>query len=117
MSSARGSTFYYGMRLLPREKRDALFEVYAVARRIDDIADGDLPDDEKLRLLGEQRTRLPAGSAFHDLVDGAEMDVRGATYETFDAIERAGFDVLRSTPRASRTEKARCAFQTLRRGA
>jgi phytoene synthase len=86
MSSARGSTFYYGIRLLPREKREALFEVYELARRIDDIADGDLAGDEKLRLLGEERARLPSGSAFHDLIDGAEMDVRGASYETFDDL-------------------------------
>jgi phytoene synthase len=84
--SAKGSSFYYGIRLLPRERRRALFEVYAVARRIDDIADGDLPDEEKLRLLAGERARLPAGSAFHDLIDGAEMDVRGTTYETFDDL-------------------------------
>jgi phytoene synthase len=86
MSSARGSTFYYGIRLLPRERREALFAVYALARRIDDIADGDLPAEAKLRLLAEERAHLPAGSAFHDLIDGAEMDVRGATYETFDDL-------------------------------
>jgi 15-cis-phytoene synthase len=86
MSSARGSSFYYGMRLLPRERRDALFAVYAHARRIDDIADGGLPDEEKLRLLAEERAVLPPGSAFHDLIDGAEMDVRGAEYETFDDL-------------------------------
>jgi len=85
MKSARGSTFYYGMRLLPRERREALFAVYAVARRIDDIADGDLPDEEKLRLLAEERARLPEG-AYHDLIDGAEMDVLGATYQTFDDL-------------------------------
>ena len=86
MSSARGSTFYYGMRLLPRERREALFAVYALARRIDDIADGPLPDGEKLRLLSEERARLPGDSAFHDLVDGAEMDVRGTTYDTFEEL-------------------------------
>jgi phytoene synthase len=86
MSSARGSTFYYGIRLLPRERREALFAVYALARRIDDIADGDLPAEEKLRLLAEERARLPADSAFHDLIDGAEMDVRGTTYQTFDEL-------------------------------
>jgi len=86
MSSARGSTFYYGMRLLPRERRQALFAVYALARRIDDIADGELPEAEKLRLLCEERSRLPPGTAFHDLIDGAEMDVRGTTYRTFDEL-------------------------------
>ena len=34
--------FAYGIRLLPPEKRHALAAVYAYARRIDDIGDGDL---------------------------------------------------------------------------
>jgi squalene synthase HpnC len=41
----------------------------------------------------------------------------GGGRATFDAIERAGFDVLSSTPRATRTAKARRALETLRRGA
>jgi phytoene synthase len=85
MSSARKSSFYYGIRLLPRERREALFAVYELARRIDDIADGNLPDDEKLRLLAQERGAVPPGP-WHDLIDGAEMDVRGATYETFDDL-------------------------------
>ena len=84
--SARGSSFYYGMRLLPRDRREAMFAVYELARRIDDIADGELPDEEKLRLLAEERAALPAESAFNDLIDGAEMDVRGAEYQTFDDL-------------------------------
>ena len=92
MSSARGSTFYYGIRLLPRERREALFAVYELARRIDDIADGPLPEDEKLRQLAEERAGLDRFEvpvpidAFHDLIDGAEMDVRGTTYGTFDEL-------------------------------
>jgi 15-cis-phytoene synthase len=85
MSSARGSSFYYGMRLLPRDRREALFALYETARRIDDIADGDLPDEEKLRLLAVERAGV-ASPAFHDLIEGAEMDVRGATYDTFDDL-------------------------------
>ncbi len=38
----RGSSFYAGMRLLPADRRAALFAIYALARRIDDIADGPL---------------------------------------------------------------------------
>jgi phytoene synthase len=83
--TARGSSFYYGMRLLPRERREAMFAVYETARRIDDIADGELPDAEKLRLLEEERAAV-SSPAFHDLIDGAEMDVRGATYATFDDL-------------------------------
>jgi phytoene synthase len=83
--SARGSSFYYGLRLLPRDRREAMFAVYERARRIDDIADGDLPAEEKLRLLAEERAAVTS-PAFHDLIDGAEMDVRGASYETFDDL-------------------------------
>jgi 15-cis-phytoene synthase len=98
--------FSYGIRLLAPAKRGALAAVYALARRIDDIGDGTLPDDEKLRLLddarrdiksigsvtsdpvllamGDAASRLPIPvSAFLELVDGCELDVRGATYETF----------------------------------
>ncbi len=85
MTAARRSSFYYGIRLLPRERRAALLDVYALARRIDDIADGDLPDDQKLRLLEEERAAV-SSPAFHDLIDGAEMDVRGAAYETFEDL-------------------------------
>ena len=41
-----GSSFYAGMRLLPPDRRSALFAIYALAREIDDIADGDLAADD-----------------------------------------------------------------------
>jgi phytoene synthase len=98
--------FSYGIRLLAPDKRGALAAVYALARRIDDIGDGTLPAPEKLRLLddarrdikaiggptsdpvllalGDAATRLPIPMpAFLELVEGCELDVRGATYETF----------------------------------
>ena len=101
--------FSWGIRLLPAEKRGALSAVYAMARRIDDIGDGTLPNAEKVRLLGEARIaataperagsdpvavalsdaarRLPIPlAAFGELVDGCEMDVRGRHYDTFDEL-------------------------------
>ena len=48
IARASGSSFYTGMRLLPPDRREALFAVYALARRIDDVADGPLPAAEKL---------------------------------------------------------------------
>jgi len=105
-----GSTFYRGMRLLPQPRRDALFALYALARRIDDIADGDLATDAKLVALGAVRSELAAPwasgdptvlavtdaaaqfpiplDAFHDLIDGAEADARGTAYPDFAALER-----------------------------
>jgi len=41
---AAGSSFYWAMRLLPAERRDAMFAIYAYCREVDDIADsGDAP--------------------------------------------------------------------------
>ena len=38
--SASGSSFYSAMRVLPRRRRDAIFEIYGFCRAVDDIADG-----------------------------------------------------------------------------
>jgi 15-cis-phytoene synthase len=98
--------FYYGIRLLPKQRRAALCAVYALARRIDDIGDGGAPAAEKLRRLAGERDALASIDtayddpvlvaladaaerypipldAFSELIDGVEMDVRGTPYETF----------------------------------
>lgn len=41
ITKAEAKNFSYGIRLLPGEKRRAMSALYAVARRIDDIGDGD----------------------------------------------------------------------------
>lgn len=106
ITKASAGNFYYGIRLLPRDRRLALCAVYAFARRVDDVADGALPDDAKLaelaRLRGQLDTldgdlelealadaaaRFPIPlDSFRDLIDGAEMDVRGTEYGTFDEL-------------------------------
>ena len=106
---ASATSFYYGMRLLPRSRRSALYAVYAFARRIDDIADGGAPTEERLAALAQARDDLalleqatddlvlvaladacvryplPRG-ALGELIDGAVMDVQGRTYATFDEL-------------------------------
>ena len=52
--------FFYGIRLLPVAKRRALCAVYALARRIDDIGDGDLPSPQKLAELAAVRRSVRA---------------------------------------------------------
>ena len=37
--SAAGSSFYTAMRLLPKERREAMYAVYAFCRAVDDVAD------------------------------------------------------------------------------
>lgn len=55
--------FAYGIRLLPPEQRRAICAVYAFARRVDDIADGELPVEAKRGRLQELRAALDAPSA------------------------------------------------------
>jgi phytoene synthase len=100
--------FYYGIRLLPTGKRNALCAVYALARIVDDIGDGELDAEAKLAGLAEVRRSLseldrsadpvyvavadaarrfpiPLG-AFDELLDGVEMDVTGRQYVRFDDL-------------------------------
>ena len=64
---AQARNFSYGIRLLPPAKRQALAAVYAFARRIDDIGDGDLPRPAKLTALADARASVTALDAQRDL--------------------------------------------------
>lgn len=57
---AFGSSFYAGMRVLPRAQREAMFEIYAFCRAVDDIADSTLPRPERLRQLQAWRSDIEA---------------------------------------------------------
>jgi 15-cis-phytoene synthase len=58
ITRSQARNFSYGIRLLPPAKRRALSAVYAFARRIDEIGDGDLPAAEKLAALGQARAEV-----------------------------------------------------------
>jgi presqualene diphosphate synthase len=55
---AAGTSFYHGMRVLPADRRHAMYAIYAFCRIVDDIVDepGALPD--KLRELAAWRQRI-----------------------------------------------------------
>lgn len=55
-----GTSFFWGMRLLPAPKREAMFAIYAFCREVDDIADGDLPADRKAEELDRWRDEIDA---------------------------------------------------------
>lgn len=93
-----GSSFAGAMRVLPTEKRDAMFAIYAFCREVDDIADEPAPLDDKIFRLGQWRgeierlfagrPRIPIAVAlagpverfslrkedFRAVIDGMEMD-------------------------------------------
>lgn len=108
ITRTRAGNFYYGIRLLPPGKRQALCAIYALSRRIDDIGDESDPSERKLEALTALRADLsriesstdpvlvavrdaarrypvPMG-AFEELIDGVEMDVIGRTYDTFEDL-------------------------------
>jgi phytoene synthase len=100
------SNFYYAFKLLPAQRRSALYAVYAFCRFVDDIA-----DDESVRepaaLLARWREELervydgaptrPVSRAladsvrrfsiprvyFDEIIDGVEMDLTRKRYENF----------------------------------
>ena len=97
-SSASGSSFYAAMRILPREQRKAMFQIYSFCRNVDDIADSDGPRPERLTALDQWRDDIEAlyqghppprlqeyvpsvrrfgllKDDFMAVVDGMEMDV------------------------------------------
>lgn len=106
------ANFYYGIRLLPRPKRQAMSAVYAFARRVDDIGDGDLSRQQQLQALSGERelvARLAQDAVCYDdpvavglvharrhyelpldalelLIEGVELDVLGTRYDTFDEL-------------------------------
>ena len=109
VTRAEAKNFYYAFRTLPAKKRRAIYAAYAFCRLCDDIADGDLPLDEKRRLLEETRARLTLGrdveshpvfSALRDTIDsygipvrhfvevieGVEMDLTETRYGTFEEL-------------------------------
>src|SRR5215470_20341255 len=96
---AGGSSFYLAMRILSREKREAMFEIYSFCRDVDDIADEDRPRPQRLALLSGWRQNIdalysgtvPSGLGrlakaisrfdlrkddFLAVIDGVEMDAR-----------------------------------------
>jgi presqualene diphosphate synthase len=97
-SSASGSSFYAAMRILPREQREAMFQIYSFCRDVDDIADSDGPRAQRLAELQQWRDDIAALYQGHPpprlrdyvasvdrfdlkqedflaIVDGMEMDV------------------------------------------
>jgi squalene synthase HpnD len=67
---ASGSSFYWGMRLLDRPRRYAMYAIYAFCREVDDIADEPGEPDTKRAQLAEWRAeldRLYAGAPTHPI--------------------------------------------------
>lgn len=95
-----GSSFFWGMQLLSRQRRKAMYALYIFCREVDDIAEGDASRELKLTLLSNWRSEIALlyagrprhavtralGEAVHlyglrcadflAVIDGVEMDAR-----------------------------------------
>jgi phytoene synthase len=108
ITAREARNFAWGIRVLPRPKREAVAALYAFARRVDDAADApgvpaadrrarleaidgslDAPpgDDPVLVALADARTRYPIpAEALHDLVRGGLMDTERTRYGSWDEL-------------------------------
>ncbi|MBI2191326.1 MAG: presqualene diphosphate synthase HpnD [Planctomycetes bacterium] len=104
------SNFYFSFLFLPKEKREAIYSVYAFCRHSDDLADQDIPAERRMEQLDAWRGHLDAcyeGRAdtpvlqalartverfhipkvyFEELIRGVEMDLTRCRYRTFDEL-------------------------------
>jgi phytoene synthase len=95
---AAGTSFYWAMRLLPSDRRNGMYAIYAFCREVDDIADDFAPPAQKRAALADWHAEIDALYAgqprhfvalalrepveryrlrrqdFHAVIDGMEMD-------------------------------------------
>ena len=110
IAKEHAKNFYYAFRTLPSKKRRAVYAAYAFCRACDDIADDELPLEEKRRLLAETRRRLADSwtdptedrvlnalkdasltfdipiAYFEEIIEGVEMDLTKTRFRNFDEL-------------------------------
>lgn len=111
-AQAGGSSFYAGMRLLPKAEREAMYAIYAFCRAVDDIADDQQGDPAgraaaldqwrrdldalyaggdagQARIVAEAVQRFALDRAdFEAVIDGMAMDVaRDIRWPTIDELD------------------------------
>jgi phytoene synthase len=104
------SNFYYSFLFLSKEKREAMYAVYAFCRSVDDVADGTAPVRDRQELLDGWRRELDRcydgnpqhpitvklarsiqkfpipKEYFEELITGVEMDLIHSRYPTFHEL-------------------------------
>ncbi len=115
LTRQQARNFYYGLKLLPRPKRQAMFALYAYMRLVDDIADGEdgqtIPQRrDALDAWAEATQAALAGNpprdgqliwpafsrmvqehnvphrVFYDVIAGQRQDLDSPGFETFDQL-------------------------------
>ena len=111
------SNFYYSFFFLPKEKRDAIYQVYRFCRVVDDVVDSTQSREEKKRQLQQWRQELGrcytgqpghpitqsllepirtfglSRTYFEELIQGVERDIHTTRYESFHDLSEYCYDV------------------------
>jgi presqualene diphosphate synthase len=90
-STASTSSFYTALRILPTSQREAMYQIYAFCRAVDDIADRDGPRPERVAELARWRRDIGdvyLGRDIHPRLSDLEPVIRryGLEQQDFDAI-------------------------------
>lgn len=107
ITKERAKNFYYGIRLLPPDRRRSLCAMYAFFRYCDDVSDGDIPGPRS-ELLDRWRSKIEPGDPgdsmilpafydarikhaipaeyFHSMIDGVAADLSKTRYATFEEL-------------------------------
>ena len=109
VTKERAKNFYYGIRLLPPDRRRSMCAMYAFFRYCDDVSDGDVAGS-KADLLRNWRSAIDANEVgksqilpafydaksrhsipseyFHSMIDGVEADLVKSRYANFEELYR-----------------------------
>ena len=106
-----GSSFYYSFRFLPEQRRRAITALYAFCREVDDVVDECMDENVAHTKLAWWRSEVdkiyascpehPVGRALlphvstydlpqgllHEIIDGMEMDLQEARYNSFKDLQ------------------------------
>ena len=117
IAKEHAKNFYYAFRTLPPRKRRAIYATYAFSRYCDDIADEELPSEEKQsrfartrHMLAQSCHRAPDNPLFtalrdasiafaipleyfEEIIDGVEMDLTWTRFEDFEELRRYCYKV------------------------
>src|SRR2546430_16431937 len=58
LTKSSGSNFYYSFLFLPKERREAMYAVYAFCRDVDSIVDEPVPGSDPQKTLAARRAEL-----------------------------------------------------------
>lgn len=90
-STASTSSFYTALRILPARQREAMYQIYAFCRAVDDIADRSGPRDARLNELAQWR--IDIADLYH--ARDTPTHLRGLASVIRDyGLERQDFDAI-----------------------